>query len=149
MRFRAECAGGFRRLKRGGPDESFREPPSRDVSKFLQLNGHDKADLAGRPLLSERGSRDAGYLRQPRWQLFATRISPGPKRTSGQPVAMALIERQRREALCLEYGFVIVTYRGALGGDFGASRRGLCSNPGARCSKSQSKPRRRTLDQVR
>ena len=34
---------------------------------------------------------------------------------------MALIERQRREALCLKYGFVIVTYRGALGGDFGAS----------------------------
>ena len=73
----------------------------RDVSKFLQLNGHDKADLAGRHC--ERGSREAGYLRQPRWQLFAAGISPGPKRTSGStPVAMALIERQRREALCLE-----------------------------------------------
>jgi hypothetical protein len=31
----------------------------------------------------------------------------------------------------------------------GASRRGLRSNPGARYSKSQSRPRRRTLDQVR
>ena len=49
MRFQAECAGGFKRLKTAAaPNESFREPPRADVSKFLQLNGHDKADLAGR-----------------------------------------------------------------------------------------------------
>jgi hypothetical protein len=32
----------------GSPDESS---PRGDVSKFLQLNGHDKADLAGRHLV--------------------------------------------------------------------------------------------------
>ena len=63
---------------------------------------------------------------------------------------MALIERQRREALCLEYGFVIVTYRGALGGDFGASRRGLAPIPALDTrSRNQGRAGERWIRSVR
>ena len=62
MRFQAECAGGFRRLKRRRPRMKVSENrQGRDVSKFLQLNGHDKADLAGRHLVKRE--------RQPRSRL--------------------------------------------------------------------------------
>ena len=52
------------------PNESFREPPRGDVSKFLQLNGHDKADLAGRHLVKRE--------RQPRSRLPPSTALIGP-----------------------------------------------------------------------
>src|SRR5215208_953011 len=84
MRFQAECAGGFRRLKRRRPRMKVSENRQGATSaNSCSSTAATRRICRGGTWLSERGSREAGYLRQPRWQLFATRISPGPKRTSG------------------------------------------------------------------